>query len=318
MSHTTFAGIWIPLVTPFRHGAVDHASLRQVVAQGVQAGVAGFVACGSTGEASALDDDEQAAVLATVLAESSGLPVLMGLAGSHLGKTRERLLRLASVAGQAAQPAGFLVPAPAYIRPSQQGVIDWFATLADASPLPLVLYDIPYRTGVPMTLETLRTLARHPRVAALKDCAGDAQKTRALIVDGELAVLAGNDAEMFGTLCLGGAGAVAASAMLHPAAFTALWQAVQAQRLAEARTRWHALAPMIDLVFSEPNPAPLKAWLAHRGSIASDALRPPMTVCTQALRATLLAAATLLLETVTPCDGHSPGNTVRCSPGERD
>jgi 4-hydroxy-tetrahydrodipicolinate synthase len=190
--------------------------------------------------------------------------------------------------------------------------------LADASPLPLVLYDIPYRTGVPMTLETLRTLARHPRVVAVKDCAGDAQKTRTLITEGDLAVLAGNDAEIFGTLCLGGAGAVAASAMLHPAAFTALWQAVQAQRLTEARVLWHALAPVIDLVFSEPNPAPLKAWLAHRGSIASDALRPPMTVCTQALRAALLAAATLLLETVTPCDGHSPGNAVRCSPGERD
>jgi 4-hydroxy-tetrahydrodipicolinate synthase len=180
-----------------------------------------------------------------------------------------------------------------------------------------VLYDIPYRTGVPMTLDTLRTLARHPRVVALKDCAGDADKTRTLIADGELAVLAGNDAEIFGTLCLGGVGAVAASAMLHPAAFTALWQAVQAQRLAEARMRWQALAPVIALLFSEPNPAPLKAWLAHCGRIASDALRPPMTACTAALRAELLAAAGRLLETVTPCDGHSPGNAVRCSPGER-
>jgi len=318
MSHTEFAGIWIPLVTPFRHGAVDHASLQQLVAQGVQAGVAGFVACGSTGEASALDDDEQAAVLATVLAHNSGLPVLMGLAGSHLGKTRERLLRLAGLAGQGAQPAGFLVPAPAYIRPSQPGVIDWFATLADASPLPLVLYDIPYRTGVPMTLHTLRTLARHPRVVALKDCAGDADKTRTLIADGELAVLAGNDMEIFGTLCLGGAGAVAASAMLHPVAFNALWQAVMAPRLSEARVLWQALAPVIALLFSEPNPAPLKAWLARRGHIASDELRSPMTVCTQALCTELLAAADVLLETVTPCDGRSPGRAVRCSSGERD
>lgn len=315
MSHAAFAGIWVPLVTPFRQGEVDHGSLRRLVAQGVQAGVAGFVACGSTGEASALDDDEQAAVLATVRAESSGRPVLMGLAGSHLGKTRERLLRLA---GQGAGPAGFLVPAPAYIRPSQQGVVDWFATLADASPLPLVLYDIPCRTGVPMTLDTLRTLARHPRVQAVKDCAGDADKTRTLVADGDLAVLAGNDGELFATLCLGGAGAVAASAMVHPAAFVALWQAVQAQHLAEARGLWHALAPVVALLFSEPNPAPLKAWLAHRGWIAGDELRPPMGVCTQALRAALIATATPLLETVTPCDGHSPRGTVRCSPGERD
>jgi 4-hydroxy-tetrahydrodipicolinate synthase len=106
--------------------------------------------------------------------------------------------------------------------------------------------------------------------------------------------------------------------MVHPAAFTALWQAVMAQRLSEARVRWQALAPVIALLFSEPNPAPLKAWLAHRGRIASDELRSPMTVCTQALCAELLAAADLLLETVTPCDGRSPGRAVRCSPGERD
>lgn len=315
MSHTAFAGIWIPLVTPFQHGAVDHASLRRLVAQGVQAGVAGFVACGSTGEASALDDDEQAAVLATVRAESAGLPVLMGLAGSHLGKTRERLLRLAD---HRAGPAGFLVPAPAYIRPSQQGVVDWFITLAEAAPLPLVLYDIPYRTGVAMELGTLRTLAGHPRVQAVKDCAGDADKTRALVADGRLAVLAGNDAEMFGTLCLGGAGAVAASAMLHPAAFAALWRAVQAQRLHEARALWHALAPVVGLLFREPNPAPLKAWLAHCGWIADDALRPPMTACTQDLRAALIAAAGTLFETVTPCGRHSTSDTVRCSIGESD
>jgi 4-hydroxy-tetrahydrodipicolinate synthase len=288
-----FSGSWIPLVTPFRDGAVDHAALRRFTVHCVQAGVAGFVACGSTGEAAALDDGEQAAVLATVLAAAHGKPVLMGLAGNHLGRTRERLLRLADVREGAAQAAGFLVPAPYYVRPSQSGLLQWFGTLADASPQPLVVYDIPYRTGVEMALPTLLALAAHPRVRAVKDCAGAPDKTRALIADGRLAVLAGNDGEIFSTLCLGGAGAVAASAMLHPAAWVGLHRALAAQHLHQARAAWQQLAPLIALMFSEPNPAPLKAWLAHTGWMA-DELRAPMTRCSAPLRAQLIAAAGVL------------------------
>jgi 4-hydroxy-tetrahydrodipicolinate synthase len=292
---TEFTGLWIPLVTPFRDGGVDLPALRRLATHCAQAGVDGFVACGSTGEAAALDDDEQAAVLDTVLAAGGGKPVLMGLAGCHLGKTRDRLLQLAERFAARTPFAGFLVPAPYYVRPSQQGLLDWCGTLADASPLPLVLYDIPYRTGVEINLATLRTLAAHPRIRGVKDCAGDPAKTRALVGDGRLAVLAGNDAESFGTLCVGGAGAIAASAMVHPAAHVALHRALREQRLADARVLWQRIAPVIALLFREPNPGPLKAWLAHAGWMA-DELRVPMTRCTPALREELVTAAARLAQ----------------------
>lgn len=266
-----FSGLWIPLVTPFRDGAVDHVALAGLVQHYAAAGVRGLVACGSTGEAAALDDAEQLAVLDTVLGAAGTLPVVMGLSGYHLGQTT------AWVRALCARPiAGLLVPAPHYIRPSQAGLLQWFTTLADAATQPLVIYDIPYRTGVTISTETLLALAGHPNIQAIKDCGGDARKTQALITDGHLQVLAGEDAQIFGTMALGGVGAIAASAHLCTPHFVEMITHLRHSQLAQARSIWQALAPMVDAVFAEPNPALIKATLARQGLI-QDGLRLPMT-----------------------------------------
>ncbi|MCL9842878.1 dihydrodipicolinate synthase family protein [Ralstonia solanacearum] len=135
----SYAGIWVPIVTPFLDNAarsVDHGALYALVSHYRAEGIAGFVACGSTGEAAALTDQEQADVFNTVHAAADGLPVVMGLSGSALAPVRERMLRLAGH-----HPAAFLMPAPSYIRPSQAGLLEYFTALADASPVPLLLYD---------------------------------------------------------------------------------------------------------------------------------------------------------------------------------
>lgn len=282
--YRNFSGLWIPLVTPFDHaGAIDHAALRRLVAHLAPTGIAGFVVCGSTGEAAALDGDEQLAVLDTVLDCETGLPVLMGLAGNHRPSLLRQLQRCVE------RPvAGLLVPPPYYVRPSQRGLIEHFIELADASPVPLVLYDIPYRTGVPIDLDSFHELARHPAIQAVKDCGGSPEKTQALIAAGKLQVLAGEDAQVFGTLCQGGHGAIAAAAHLHTGRFVAMCQAIAQGRLAEARVAHRALAPVIRLLFAEPNPAPLKAVLARQGLIG-DHLRPPMTAAAPELVARLAA-----------------------------
>lgn len=263
-------GIWLPLVTPFHGDAVDHAALRRLVAHYRTTGLAGLVVCGSTGEAAALDEAEQLAVLDTVLEAAGDLPVTMGLAGNHLGHVLARLARLDE------RPlAGVLAPAPYYIRPSQAGLRDYFARLADASRAPLVLYDIPYRTGATLTLETLRVLADHDNIVAIKDCGGNAQTTQALIADGKLAVLAGEDHQLLGTLALGGQGAIIASAHFRPELFVAIWRAVSDGRIDEARRLFHALMPLVQALFAEPNPGPAKALLARQGWLR-DALRAPM------------------------------------------
>ena len=277
-----FTGLWIPLVTPFQDdGTVDHPALAALTARLRGQGVSGFVACGSTGEAAALDKDEQRAVLETVLEAAQGLPVAMGLSGYHLGHV------LAFVQDLARYPlAGLLVPAPHYIRPSQQGLLHWFTAIADASHAPPIVYDIPYRTGATLSTETLLALAAHPRVQAIKDCGGDAAKTQALIADGRLAVLAGEDAQMFTTLALGGHGAIAASAHWQAPRFVALMELLRAGDLPGARHAWQALQPWVAACFAEPNPGPLKALLARDGEMRNR-LRAPMMAASPAMEARL-------------------------------
>ncbi len=287
----SYAGIWVPIVTPFLDDAarsVDHGALYALVSYYRAEGIAGFVACGSTGEAAALTDQEQADVFNTVHAAADGLPVVMGLSGSALAPVRERMLRLAGH-----HPAAFLVPAPSYIRPSQAGLLEYFTALADASPVPLLLYDIPYRTGATLTTETLLTLAGHPNIHGIKDCGGDADKTQRLIADSRLQVLAGEDAQAFGTLCLGGVGAIIAAAHVRTALFVAMARAIREQRLEDARRLHHALAPVIRLLFAATNPGPLKAWLAAQG-LVRNVLRAPMTVAPDVLLAALVEAVALV------------------------
>ena len=278
------SGLWVPLVTPFdTDGAVDHAALARLAQRLATAGVTGTVVCGSTGEAAALDEGEQLAALETVAVAAPALPRIVGLSGYHLGQTLAWVQRLNREA-----PTALLVPAPHYIRPSQQGLIDWFTSIADASAAPLVLYDIPYRTGATLERETLLALAAHPNIVGIKDCGGDAAKTRALIADGRLQVLAGEDAQLFATMAEGGAGAIAASAHLRTEDFVRVVRWLREGRLAESRALWQPLVPLIELLFSEPNPAPLKAALALDGQM-DETLRAPMTRAGDAVRERLRA-----------------------------
>ena len=270
--HTDFSGLWIPLITPFHKGKVDREAITSLVKRLRADGIKGIVVCGSTGEAAALVKAEQLEVLDTTLEAAPGLPVVMGVSGYNLVETAAWVQELA------AWPlAGLLVPAPHYIRPSQAGLLHWFHKLADASAAPLVIYDIPYRTGVQLERQTLLQLAMHARIQAIKDCGGDAAKTLALIAQGKLQVLAGEDLQMFATVAQGGVGAIAASAHLATARFVRLIALLRAGQLPEARVLWNGLVPWVEAVFAEPNPAPVKAMLAHHGVIHNE-LRAPMTV----------------------------------------
>lgn len=283
--HAAYRGLWIPLVTPFRHEAIDHKALQRLVQHLGACGVRGFVACGSTGEAALMEPHEQDALLATVCEAAAGLPVMVGVSGMRPGAVAARMQTLAKQFPVHA----FLLPPPSYIRPSQTGLLHFFEAIADQAPAPLVLYDIPYRTGVKIELPTLLQLAAHPRIQALKDCGGQLSATQALIQDGRLAVLAGEDHAVFSTLALGGAGAIAASAHLLTPAYVALVQALAEDRIEPARALWQRLARLIGLCFAESNPAPLKALLAQQGWLHNE-LRAPLQPATAGLLASLLEA----------------------------
>ena len=228
-----FQGIWIPLVTPFSGGAVDGGALRRLVRHYAAAGVDGLVVCGSTGEAAALDDAEQLAVLDAVLNVADGLPVMMGLAGNHQGHVLRRLSAFGT------RPlAGILAPAPYYVRRTGRRVrLFPLPGRRLALPAGAVRHSLPHRRG-----------AGHGHAAGAggapehrrhQDCGGSLEKTVALIADGRLQVMAGEDLQTLSTLCLGGSGIIAAAARIRPDLFVALYRAVREQRLDQAaRCSW--------------------------------------------------------------------------------
>ena len=279
---SSFQGIWVPVVTPFQDGAIDFVGLHRLVSHLLDKHVAGIMVCTTTGEAASLSRQEQLAVLDAVLQQVPAHRVVMGLAGNN------QIELLQFQAEVLKRPlAGLLVPAPSYIRPSQAGLEAFFRTVADASSVPIILYDIPYRTGVTFEQATLLSIIKHPRIVAIKDCGGNLANTLALIASGEVAVLCGEDMQMFNALCLGASGAIAASAHVQTADFVALCQQVRDNQLVEARATFFTLLPLINTLFMEPNPAPVKAALALEGLIGSE-LRAPMQAASarvqQALR----------------------------------
>lgn len=274
---SSFQGIWVPVVTPFHDGAIDFIGLHRLVNHLLEQHVAGIMVCTTTGEAASLSRAEQLAVLDAVLQWVPAHRVVMGLAGNNQGE-------LLQFQGEVLKRpvAGLLVPAPSYIRPSQAGLEAFFRTVADASSAPIILYDIPYRTGVTFEQATLLNIVAHERIVAIKDCGGNLDTTLALLASGAVDVLCGEDIQIFNALCLGASGAIAASAHVRTAEFVALWQQVRDNQLAEARTTFLGLVPLINTMFMEPNPAPVKAALALEGLI-SDELRAPMQRASEAV-----------------------------------
>ncbi|SDY14001.1 4-hydroxy-tetrahydrodipicolinate synthase [Collimonas sp. OK242] len=269
---STFEGIWVPLVTPFRQGKLDLYSAQQLALSLSAAGVHGLVACGTTGEAATLNEHEQDRMLCGVMeAVQHRCPVVMGVSGSDTRVVAEKIARL-----NALRPAGFLVSAPSYVRPSQEGIRLHFEAVANAAESPVILYNIPARTGVNIDVATVIALERHANIAAVKECGGNLAQTMELINHTDLNILCGDDALLFNTLCLGGHGAISAAAHIRPDLFVHLFELVRAGQIGPARTLFRQLLPMIQLLFSEPNPGPVKAALAMQGQML-DELRLPMT-----------------------------------------
>lgn len=290
--NTSFRGIWVPLATPMDHGEIDLPRLQTLADRLIAGGAHGLVVCGTTGEASQLDLAEQSAVLSAVLETAHRrCPVLMGVGGSDTCAAAAKVREFDDT-----ELAGYLVATPAYVRPSQEGLLRHFETIADATGRPIVLYNVPARTGVNLELATARTLAQRPQFAAIKEAGGSLRRMEELVRHTPLAMLCGDDALLFAALCAGGQGAISASAHIRVDLFVQVYDLVHAGHLAEAMTVFDHLLPVIRLLFSEPNPAPLKTVLAMQG-LLRDELRLPMTPASDNCR-TQLAAALAALDAI--------------------
>ncbi|MFB4305567.1 dihydrodipicolinate synthase family protein [Actinomadura sp. GTD37] len=268
-------GIHASLVTPFtRSGDVDAKSLERLAVHCLENGVDGLVALGTTGEAALLTPGEQRTVLEVcrAVAAAAGAPLIVG-AGTmgtrdSIGEARER----------AAFADALLVVVPYYLRPSDDAVVEHFATVGAAVDVPLVPYNIPYRTGKHLSAETLLTILALDCVAGMKHCAGgiDADTLAMLARNPGKAVLCGDDAYIYPMLRLGAAGGVAACACLAPSAYAAMLDATRRGDAADALAAHGRLLPMAEALFGEPAPAVLKACLAEAGLIDDAAVRAPL------------------------------------------
>jgi len=281
-------GVWLPLVTPFRDGVLDEAALAALARHYAAQPIDGFVLAATTGEGLTLDEGETER-LVEIVAEATGgaRPILLGVCGSD---TRMVLKALARTRRWAID--GYLVACPYYSRPSQEGLRRHFTALAERIDKPIVVYNIPYRTGVNMTNETLLRLAELDAVVGVKDCCGDPQQSFELLRDRPpgFSVLTGEDAQFYAAIAQGADGGILAAAHVGPGAFAEVRNALLAGRRQAALERWRELAPIVRLLFAEPNPAPIKHWLWREGRLASPELRLPMTPVSEALAGEIEAA----------------------------
>jgi 4-hydroxy-tetrahydrodipicolinate synthase len=274
----TVEGLLVPLVTPFDAGGeVDVGALERLAFEVLDAGADGLVALATTAEASSLDECEREAVIAVcaTVALDRGVPLLVGAGTNDTRTTIARHEALGAVEGV----TGSLAVVPYYVRPSEAAIVAHFEAVAERSPVPLVLYNIPYRTGRGLGAGALLELAAVDNVVGLKQAVGaldgDTLTLLAQAPDG-FAVLCGDDAFLLPTLLMGGAGAIAASAHLCTERFAALLAAALSGRVEEARAHAEALLPLVLALFAEPSPAVLKGVLHASGRIPTPDVRMPL------------------------------------------
>ncbi len=282
-----FEGVLTALVTPLRGGAVDERALQELVETQIAAGVDGLVPCGSTGEAATLSHDEHRRVIEVVVAAARGRVVVVAGTGSNSTQEAIALTQHAKEAGA----DGALLISPYYNRPTAEGIVEHYAAVAREASLPLVAYNIPARTGSNILPETIARLAEIEQVVGVKEACGDLHQiaqTRAATPE-EFALLSGDDWATLPVLAIGGQGVISTISNLVPADMVALVRAFRAGDLARAQETHYRLLPLMDMLFCESNPIPIKAALALRGMV-QDEIRLPLTPLTPPNRERLQVA----------------------------
>lgn len=281
MPHPLFRGSLPALITPFRDGAVDEPSFRALVERQVAAGTHGLVPVGTTGEAVTLSEEERRRVVEITVETAAGrIPVIAGCGSNDTAKAIEMVRHAKTVGADAA-----LVVTPYYNRPSQEGLEAHFRAVADAVALPVILYNVPGRTGVDLSVETTVRLSEHPNVAGIKDASGDISRATVLRqrCPDDFALLSGDDPIALGYAAHGGGGCISVSANVAPEACAAFQNAVMDGDYETARYWQERLYALHKALFLDSSPAPTKYALARLG-LCSEEVRLPLTPCHPAVR----------------------------------
>ncbi|MFQ5510349.1 MAG: 4-hydroxy-tetrahydrodipicolinate synthase [Candidatus Krumholzibacteriia bacterium] len=268
-----FAGTYTALVTPFKGGELDLGAYKRLLAAQRDAAVVGVVPCGCTGEAATLTEAERMTLLHTTLEEVGGDMQVMAGTGTNATESTIRITREAQAAGVHAA----MLITPYYNKPSQAGLLDHYRRVADATTLPLVLYNVPGRTGVTLAPDTIARLYETGRYAAVKEAGGSIDAVSDIRESSDIPVLSGDDSLTVAMLALGARGVVSVVSNLLPQAVRDMVAAALDGDFSRA-CKWHfRLLPVMRAAFVESNPSPIKTMLASR-EFMSEEVRAPLAV----------------------------------------
>jgi 4-hydroxy-tetrahydrodipicolinate synthase len=287
MTNPLFKGAIPALVTPFLDGAVDEAAFVALVERQIAGGVHGLVPVGTTGETATLSHDEHRRVVELCVRTAAGrVPVIAG-AGSNSTAEAIELARFAKTVGADAA----LVVSPYYNRPSQEGVYQHYRAINDAVQLPLLIYNVPSRTGSDVSNETVARLAKLPNIVGIKDATGDLSRPSLMRLDcpEDFVLLSGDDPNALGYMAHGGHGCISVTCNVAPDAFSAFISACMAGDWTTALYRQDRLIRLHKALFLDASPSPTKFALAHLG-LCSNEVRLPVTPCREDMRPAVVEA----------------------------
>ena len=275
-----FEGTYTALITPFRQGALDCEALRRLVERQIEGGIHGLVVLGTTGEASAMTHAERISAVRHVVEQARGrVPVVVGTGTQCTQSTVEATREMTQH-----KIDGVLVVTPFYVKPTQAGLLNHFGQVAEVG-LKVVVYNVPSRTGVTLTAETAAKLAAIPNVVALKEASGDMKLGSQILeaAGARLKILSGDDFTYLPLLALGGHGCISVVSNVCPRAMVDLFEHWRKGEVAKAQEIHHRLFPLMEALFTESNPIPVKAAMALIGHCDPE-IRPPLTALSEQLR----------------------------------
>ena len=287
MAHQLFKGAIPALITPFKDGAIDESAFRALVERQITGGVHGLVPVGTTGETSTLSHDEHKRVVTLCVEIAAGrVPVIAGAGSNSTSEAIELVQHAKTVGAQAA-----LVVTPYYNRPSQEGLYGHYAAINDAVDLPVLIYNVPARTSVDISNETVARLAKLPNIAGVKDATSDLSRPSLMrLTCGEgFVLLSGEDASSLGYMAHGGHGCISVTANVSPDGMSALMNACLSGDWPGALYWQDRLIRLHKALFADASPSPTKFALAHLKLCQEDA-RLPIVPCSAAARELVLAA----------------------------
>lgn len=268
-------GVWLPVITPFKNGEVDYTSYCNLINYYLPTGINGFIPLGTTGESPVIENHEFEKIIEiTVKTVNNQLPVFIGAGGNFTKKVIEKIKIVEKYNVQ-----GILSACPYYNRPGQEGLYQHFKALSEATDLNIIIYNIPYRTGVNMSNETLFRLAELKNITGVKDSCGNINQSIDLLFNKPKGfnVLTGEDYFFYTMLVNGADGGILAAAHINTSKFIEIYNLIRQNNFNEALRIWKSIAEFIPLLFKEPNPGPIKYLLWKKQMILSPELRLPLT-----------------------------------------